>query len=170
MNRFLRIVAICASLGATTHPAAAAPKTWKQEPSSFLKIDLGKKFDPPFKTCDVDDSGAPCVDASSTYSPTTRIVRKIPLAISDIAEVGVFQGTTAAIRIAFTSDKFDSAISMLSAKYGKPHTVESRTAQNGFGAKFNYKRVIWEGKHVIIKVDEASGELGWSIIAGRSQI
>jgi hypothetical protein len=137
---------------------------WKAEPKKFMGVTLGEAFESPYLSCDADDSEKPCIDDDSTYSETYRLIKRIPVPYADTANVVIFNGKVAAVQIVFNKVGFESVLSMLHAKYGKPHKSGEKKKVNAFGAVFPSRFANWTGQGVIISVEEMSSSVDSGVI------
>ncbi|MGO4395744.1 hypothetical protein AB4Z46_30740 [Variovorax sp. M-6] len=62
----------------------------------------------------------------------------------------------------FNKTKYDQAIDIFTARYGRPQKTNSEKVQTRAGEYFNSRANIWEGKILRIQLDEIGKDVRWS--------
>jgi hypothetical protein len=63
---------------------------------------------------------------------------------------------------------FDSVLSDFSTKFGDPSRTWSDDFQNGFGARFSYRRAAWKTKDLVISLAELQDDSTTAIVEDRA--
>lgn len=144
------------------------PRSWVQEPRSFLGIQFGVPLDKSVPNCPHYDQSwydfkRPCAEAVSYFF----VIHNIP----DFFDVYVelVNGNVESIDASFHDRSAEDVEQALIEKYGLPHIRRSETVQNRMGASFQNHKMTWKGRNIQVDYNSVASNVDEGLVSVYTQ-